>query len=349
MISGFRYPYAHINCRDLRAGASDWRQRMQFDMGRRILLAGLTAAFWRGTSFAERYPSRLVKLVVPGLPGGGIDIVARLIGPGLSRDLAQTVIVDDRPGGNATVGAAVVAHAPPDGYTVLISTSGPIINALGVTLTYEPERDLLPISRVMTSPFFLAVPQDSKFHSVTELLTAGRDTTQTVRYGHPGPGTTTHLATALFNDMAHAHFVGIPYHGAAGQATDTMNGQVQFGLFAAPDALSRRNAGLRILAVTSPQRSPLAPDIPTVAESGLPGYDAELWHGLFAPAHTPSPVIERLRSALAAATRDSTIRSRFRMLGMIPALDTPAEFQKTIAEERVKDLALARSLNLKTY
>ncbi len=201
----------------------------------------------------------------------------------------------------------------------------------------------------MTSPFFLAVPQDSKFHSVAELLAAGRDPTQTVRYGHPGPGTTTHLATALFNDMAHAHFVGIPYHGAAGQATDTMNGQLQFGLFAAPDALSRRNAGLRILAVTSARRSPLAPDIPTVAESGVPGYEAELWHGLFAPAHTPNPVVDRLHSALAAATHDAAIGSRFKTLGMIPVIDTPEQFRKIIAEERVKDLALARTLNLKTY
>lgn len=322
---------------------------MQFAIDRRTLLATVAAAIWNGASFAEGYPSRLVKLVVPGLAGGGVDIVARLIEPGLSKDLAQTVIVDDRPGGNATVGAAVVAHAPPDGYTVLISTSGPIINALGETLTYDPARDLLPISRVMTSPFFLAVPQDSKFHSVVELLGAGRDTTQTVRYGHPGAGTATHLASALFNAMAHAHFVGIPYHGAAGQATDTMNGQLQFGLFAAPDALSRRNAGLRILAVASAQRSPLAPDIPTIAEAGLPGYDAQVWHGLFAPSHTPAPVVERLRRALAAATGDSTVRSRFRMLGMLPVLDTPSEFQEAIAEERAKDLALARTLNLKAY
>jgi Tripartite tricarboxylate transporter family receptor len=124
--------------------------------------------------------------------------------------------------------------------------------------------------------------------------------------------------------MAHAHFVGIPYHGAAGQATDTMNGQLQFGLFAAPDALSRRNAGLRILAVTSAQRSPLAPDIPTVAESGLPGYEAELWHGLFAPAHTPGPIVERLSRALAAATRGSTTRSRL-LVGELAGLGSTDE------------------------
>lgn len=312
---------------------------------RRMLLVGLSA-FCSVASFAEEYPSRLVKLVVPGLAGGGIDIVARLVEPGLSHDLAETVIVDDRPGGNATVGAAVVAHALPDGYTVLISTSGPIVNALGENLTYDPEKDLLPVSRVMTSPFFLAVPQDSQFHSLAELLAAGRDSTQVIRYGHPGFGTTTHLATALFNDMAHAHFVGIPYHGAAGQAADTMNDQLQFGLFAAPDALSRRNSGLRILAVTSAQRSLLAPEIPTIAESGLPGYEAELWHGLFVPAGTPSLIIERLREALGAATHDSTIRSRFKTLGMIPVLDTPEEFGKIVAAERIKDLALVRSLNL---
>ena len=285
--------------------------------------------------------------MVPGLAGGGIDIVARLIEPGLSRDLGQKVIVDDRPGGNATLGTGVVAHAAPDGYTILISTSGPVINALGGALTYDPERDLEPISRVMTSPFFLAVPQDPKFKSVSELIAAGRDLAQTIRYGHPGPGTTTHLATALFNAMAGTRFVDIPYHGAAGQATDTMSGQVQFGLFAAPDALSRRDAGLRILAVTSAQRSDLAPDIPTVAESGLPGYEAELWHGLFVPTQTPRPVVLRIRSALAFALGDDAIRARFLKLGMVPVIDTPEQFSKLVSAQRAKDIGLARELGLK--
>jgi tripartite-type tricarboxylate transporter receptor subunit TctC len=284
---------------------------------------------------------------VPGLAGGGIDIVARVIEPVLSRNLAQTVIVDDRPGGNATVGAGVVAHAPPDGYTILTSTSGPIINALQENLTYDPARDLMPVSRIMTSPFFLAVPEGSKFHSVVDLIAAGRDPSQTIAYGHPGAGTTTHLATVYFNALAKTHFVGVPYHGAAGQATDTMSGQLQFGLFAAPDALSRRNAGLRILAVASAKRSPLAPDIPTIAESGLPGYEAELWHGIFVPAQTPKPVVERLRRALAAVSQDDSIRTRFMKLGMIPAFDTSEQFQEIIAKERAKDLALVRTLNLK--
>jgi tripartite-type tricarboxylate transporter receptor subunit TctC len=296
---------------------------------------------------ADEFPSRVIKLVVPGLAGGGIDIVARLIEPAMSNNLGQRVIVDDRAGGNATVGAAWVAHAAPDGYTLLISTSGPIINALGAEITYDVDTSFRPISRVMASPFFLCVPQDSTIRTVAELVAAGKDPNQIIRYGHPGPGTATHLATALLDKMANTHFVGIPYHGAAGQASDTISGQLQFGLFAAPDALSRRNSGFRILAVSSAQRSVLAPDIPTIAESGVPGYEAELWHGLFAPAQTPQPIIERVHQGLAAALHDDATRSRFLALAMVPTLDTPDDFAAIVKAQKEKDLALAKELKLK--
>ena len=313
---------------------------------RLLMLAGFLAIPATSPHAGEEFPSHVVKLIVPGLAGGGIDIVARLVEPAVSRNLGQRMIVDDRPGGNATVGAALVAHAAPDGYTILISTSGPIINALGAEITYDADASFQPISRVMASPFFLVVPQNSKFRTVAELVAAGKDPSQIIRYGHPGPGTATHLATALLDKMAGTHFVGIPYHGAAGQANDTINGQLQFGLFAAPDALSRRDSGFRILAASSAKRSMLAPDIPTIAESGVPGYEAELWHGLFAPAQTPLPIIERIRQALASALQDESTRSRFLALAMVPTLDTPNEFAAVVKSQKEKDLALVKSLKL---
>ena len=230
---------------------------------RLLMLAGFLAIPATSPHAGEEFPSHVVKLIVPGLAGGGIDIVARLVEPAVSRNLGQRMIVDDRPGGNATVGAALVAHAAPDGYTILISTSGPIINALGAEITYDADASFQPISRVMASPFFLVVPQNSKFRTVAELVAAGKDPSQIIRYGHPGPGTATHLATALLDKMAGTHFVGIPYHGAAGQANDTINGQLQFGLFAAPDALSRRDSGFRILAASAP--------------------NVQCWHQIFPP------------------------------------------------------------------
>jgi len=212
-----------------------------------------------GFASCEESPSRIVKLVVGAPAGGGIDIVARLIEPVMSQSLGQKIIVDNRPGANQSIGAGFVAHSPPDGYTMLISTSGPVTNALSAPVSYDPATAFQSISRVMTSPFFLVVPEKSKLKTVGDLIAAGKDPSQVIRYGHPGPGTATHLATALLNKVAGTNFVGIPYRGSAGQIQDTISGELQFGLLAAPDALSRRNDGLRILGVSGATRSVLAP------------------------------------------------------------------------------------------
>jgi tripartite-type tricarboxylate transporter receptor subunit TctC len=265
----------------------------------------------------------------------------------MSQNLSQKIIVDNRPGANGIVGATFVAHAPPDGYTIFISTAGPVTNALNAPISYDVKTAFQPISRVMTSPFFLVVAESSKIKTVADLIAAGKDPKETIRYGHPGLGTVTHLASALLGKMAGANFVAIPYRGSAGQVQDTLSGQVQFGLLAAPDALSRRNDGLRILAVSSAERSVLAPDIPTIAESGVPGYDVALWHGLFAPAQTPRPIVERVRSALAAAQQDQATRARFTALGMVPVLDTPEQFATIVKSQLEKDATLAKELDLK--
>jgi tripartite-type tricarboxylate transporter receptor subunit TctC len=224
-----------------------------------------------------------------------------------------------------------------------------VTNALNAPVSYDAATAFQPISRVMNSPFFLVVPEKSKLKTVGDLIAAGKDRTQVIRYGHPGPGTATHLATELLNKMAGTNFIGIPYRGSAGQIQDTISGELQFGLLAAPDALSRRNdGGLRILGVSDGTRSVLAPDIATIAEQGVPGYDVALWHGLFAPAQTPRPIIERLRSALASAQKDEGVRARFLGLGMEPVLDTPEEFAKIVKTQQEKDSALVKGLDLKT-
>jgi tripartite-type tricarboxylate transporter receptor subunit TctC len=313
----------------------------------KILLAAALLASVHGFANCEESPSRIVKMVVGAPAGGGIDIVARLIEPVMSQSLGQKVIVDNRPGANQSLGAGFVAHSPPDGSTLLISTSGPVTNALNAPVSYDAATAFQPISRVMTSPFFLVVPDKSKIKTVGDLIAAGKDRAQVIRYGHPGPGTATHLATELLNKMAGTNFVGIPYRGSAGQIQDTISGELQFGLLAAPDALSRRNDGLRILGVSGATRSILAPDIPTISEQGVPGYDVALWHGLFAPAQTPRPVVERLRSALASAQQDEGVRARFLGLGMEPILDTPEEFSSIVRTQQEKDSALVKELDLK--
>ena len=313
----------------------------------RALLLGALIASAYGVATADDYPSRIIKLVVAAPPGGGIDIVGRLIEPTMSQNLGQKIIVDNRPGANGIVGATFVAHAPPDGYTIFISTAGPVTNALNAPISYDVKTAFQSISRVMTSPFFLVVAESSKIKTVADLIAAGKDPKETIHYGYPGLGTVTHLASALLGKMAGANFVAIPYRGSAGQVQDTLSGQVQFGLLAAPDALSRRNDGLRILAVSSAERSVLAPDIPTIAESGVPGYDVALWHGLFAPAQTPRPIVERVRSALAAAQQDEATRARFTALGMVPVLDTPEQFATIVKSQLEKDATLAKELDLK--
>jgi tripartite-type tricarboxylate transporter receptor subunit TctC len=313
----------------------------------KTLLAAVLLVTTHGFAHCQDFPSRIVRLVVGASAGGGIDIVARLIEPTMSQRLGQKIIIDNKPGANQSLGAGFVAQAPPDGYTLLISTSAPMTNVLNAPISYDAATAFQPISRVMSSPFFLVVPQNSKLRTVAELIAAGRDPAQVIRYGHPGAGTTTHLATVLLAKMAGTNFVGIPYKGSAGQVQDTINGELQFGLLAAPDALSRRNEGLRILAVSSAARSALAPDVPTVAEEGVPGYDVTLWHGLFAPAQTPRPIVETLRAALAAATRDEATRARFLALGMVPVVDTPEEFAAIVRDQAQKDSAAAKDLDLK--
>jgi tripartite-type tricarboxylate transporter receptor subunit TctC len=312
----------------------------------KTLLAAVLLASSYGFARCQDFPSRIVRLVVGAPAGGGIDIVARLIEPTMSQRLGQKIIVDNKPGANQSLGAGFVAHAPPDGYTLLISTAAPVTNVLNAPISYDAATAFQPISR-MSSPFFLVVPQNSKLRTVADLIAAGRDPAQVIRYGHPGAGTATHLATVLLNKMAGTNFVGIPYKGSAGQVQDTINGELQFGLLAAPDALSRRNEGLRILAVSSAARSALASDVPTVAEEGVAGYDVALWHGLFAPARTPRPIVETLRAALAAATRDEATRARFLALGMVPVVDTPEEFAAIVRDQAQKDSAAAKDLDLK--
>jgi tripartite-type tricarboxylate transporter receptor subunit TctC len=313
----------------------------------RALIVGALIAGACGVVIADDYPSRIIKLVVAAPPGGGIDIVGRLIEPAMSQNLGQKIIVDNRPGANGIVGATFVAHAPPDGYTIFISLAGPVTNSLNVPISYDVKTAFQPISRVMTSPFFLVVPESSKIKTVADLIAAGKDPKETIHYGHPGLGTVTHLATELFAKMAGARFVGVPYRGSAAQVTDTLSGQVQFSLLAAPDALSRRNEGLRILAASTAERSVLAPDVPTIAESGVPGYDVALWHGLFVPAQTPRPTVERIRAALATAQQDEAIRARFTALGMVPVLDTPEQFATIVKNQLDKDAALVKELDLK--
>ncbi len=301
-----------------------------------------------GAAVAQDFPTRPVRMINPFQAGGGLDVAARLIQPIMSQKLGQQVVVESRAGAGGMVGAGAVAHSPPDGYTILITTSGPVVNSLGAQINYDVKTAFQPISRVMTAPLLLVVAETSPIKTVADLIARGKDASQKTSYGHPGVGTATHFAAALFTSMTGANFVGVPYKGASPQATDTIAGHVEFSFLSAPDAMSKLGRGLRALAVASLKRSPLVPEVPTIAEAGVPGYEFELWYGLFAPAGTPHPIVEKIRQSLLAALADEMVKSRFLELGMVPDPTTPEEFAAVVRIQAETDIKLAAVLGMKT-
>ena len=310
------------------------------------LIAGVIgASLIASAGAAQDFPARPIRMVNPFQAGGGLDVAARIIQPIMAQTLGQQIVVDNRPGGGGTVGAGQVAHAPPDGYTILITTSGPVVNSLQAPINYDVKTAFQPISRVMTAPLFLVVAESSPLRSVADLIARGKD--RETSYGHPGTGTATQFAAALFSSMTGSKFVGVPYKGAAPQAQDTIAGHVQFSFLSAPDAMPQLGRGLRALAVASRERTPLAPEVPTISASGVPGYTFDLWYGLFAPAGTPRPIVERLRAALLAAVGDDNVRARFLSLGMVPDPTTPDEFAEIVRKQAETDAGLVKALGLK--
>lgn len=318
------------------------------DLKLRVLAASLGLIGIAGAAVAQDFPTRPVRMINPFQAGGGLDVAARLIQPIMSQELGQPVVIESRPGAGGMVGAGTVAHSPPDGYTILITTSGPVVNSLGAQINYDVNTAFQPISRVMTAPLLLVVAESSPLKTVADLIARGRDPKQQTSYGHPGVGTATHFAAALFTSMTGTNLVGVPYKGASPQATDTIAGHVQFSFLSAPDSISKLGRGLRALAVASLKRSPLVPDVPTIDEAGVTGYQFDLWYGLFAPAGTPRPVVEKIRRSLLAALADETVKSRFLELGMVPDPTTPEEFAAVVRRQADTDIKLATSLGLKS-
>lgn len=313
----------------------------------RLLAASVVLAAVAGAAVAQEFPTRPIRMINPFQAGGGLDVAARMIQPIMSQKLGQQVIIESRPGAGGMVGAGAVAHSPPDGYTILITTSGPMVNSLGAQINYDVKTAFQPISRVMTAPLLLVVAETSPIKTVTELVARGKNASQQTSYGHPGIGTATQFAAALFASMTGANFVGVPYKGAAPQATDTMAGHVEFSFLSAPDAMSKLGRGLRALAVASLKRSPLMPEVPTIDEAGVTGYEFDLWYGMFAPAGTPRPIVEQIRQSLLAALADETVRARFLELGMVPDPTTPEEFAAVVRKQAETDIKLAALLGLK--
>jgi len=314
------------------------------------LSAALAVSALHAAAAAEAYPARPVRFVVAFPPGGGTDIIARSIAQKLAERIAQQVVVDNRPGAGGNIGTDIVAKSAPDGYTMLMGSAGPLaINAnLFGKMPFDPIRDLAPVTLAASTPNVLLVHPSLRAASVGDLIALAKARPGEINFASSGYGTPAHLAGELFNSMARVKLVHVPYKGAAPALADLLGGQVQLMFSTMPPALPHVKDGkLRALAVTSLKRSPAAPELPTVDEIALPGFEANTWHGVVVPAGTPAAIVARLNREIVAILHLPDVVERFSSQGAEALGSTPEEFAAYIRSETVKWAKVVRESGAK--
>ena len=293
------------------------------------LAALLLPAFSADDAWAL-YPDRIVRIVVPFAPGGGTDVIARTLAQEMAKDLGATVVIENKPGAGTIIGTQAVAASEPDGYTLLMGTFANAVNpSLNARLPYDPHKDFAPVALIARSFNIVVVNPKSPIHSIADLIAAAKADPDKLSYGTFGTGTSAHLAGELFKNMAKVNLTTVPYKGAAPGITDLIGGQIQVMFTTVASAASLIAGGqLRALAVTSAERSPAFPHLPTVAEAGVPGYSAESWYGLFAPARTPADVIDRLNKAAALAVQSEAFKRLAVNEGLVMIAGPPQELER---------------------
>jgi tripartite-type tricarboxylate transporter receptor subunit TctC len=304
----------------------------------RKLALSLVAALLPAAVFAQAYPSKPLHLIVPAAAGGTVDILARAMAPKLGEGLGQPVVVENRPGAGTNIGMEAVVKSEPDGHTAVI---GGVPVATNTTLysrmSFDPAKDLAPVSLLVTSGNVLVVNPSLPVTSVKELIDYARKRPGELHFGSPSTGSTPHLAGELFNSLAGVKMVHVPYKGAAQGLNDLVGGRLQLSFDNIPPAIPHVRSGkLRALAVTAARRSPLLPELPTVAEAGLPGFDVSAWFGLLVPAATPAEVVQRLNAETVKALRDPAARERLERLGFAVVGSSAAEFAAHIQKEAAR-------------
>lgn len=303
-----------------------------------IACVAMAAAALCGTANAETFPTKPITIVVPFSPGGATDIMSRLLAERLNNRLGQTVIVENRPGAGTMIASEYVARAPADGYTLLMAASSlGIAPSLYKKVNYDPIKDFAPVSQVASVVHVLVVKPSLPVKNVAELITWLKANPSKANYGSVGAGTSTHLEAELFNSVAGVKMEHIPYKGSAPALTAMVGGQldVMFDAYASSGPFIK-DGKLRLLAVTTAERSKSLPDTPTVAESGLPGYEAMPWLGLMAPVGTPPAVVNRLNTEVAEVLKEPEVQAKFRSLGLDIIGSTPAEFSAFLKKDIVK-------------
>jgi tripartite-type tricarboxylate transporter receptor subunit TctC len=276
------------------------------------------------------YPDRIVKIVVPFAPGGGTDVISRTLAQEMTQNLGVTVVVENKPGAGTIIGTQAVAVSDPDGYTLLMGTFANAVNpSLNAKLPYDPQKDFAPVALVARSFNIVVVNPNSPFKSIADLIAAAKAAPDKLSYGTFGIGTSAHLAGELFKDMAKVNLTTVHYKGAAPAITDLLSGQIQVMFTTVASAAALIESGqLRALAVTSAERSPAFPQLPTVAEAGVPGYAAESWYGLFAPAKTPADVVDRLNKSAAMAVQSDAFKKLAVNEGLVMVARPPEELDR---------------------
>jgi tripartite-type tricarboxylate transporter receptor subunit TctC len=313
------------------------------------IIALLAAALVCAAAQAQSYPAKPIRFIVSFPPGGSSDLMARLIAPLMAEKLGQPVLVENRPGAGGNIGVDAVAKSAADGYTIGLAAAGALSTNISLypNMPFHPEKDLAPVSMLAMIPFFL-VAHPSQPASLKQVLDAAKAKPGAIAYGYGGNGSTMHMVGELLNMTAGVKLQGVPYKGSGPVAADVLAGQVPLGVVDVPSAIAHVRAGkMRALAVSTKRRIAAAPEVPTMDEAGVPGYEAIGWFGVVAPANTPADIVSRLNREIASALAVPEVRERSIAAGAEPAASTPQEFAAMIREETRKWAQVIKTAEIK--
>jgi tripartite-type tricarboxylate transporter receptor subunit TctC len=343
-----KMPYRSCPINDKATQESYMAQRLN------MIFCGAAAlvAIWTMPGHAQQahYPDRALRVVVPSPPGGGNDIIGRIVADDLGKRLGQQALVDNRPGGSTVIGAEIVARAAPDGYTLLITshTTYALLPNLRARLSYDPQRDFAPVSLLATQSFALAVHPSLPANTVKQVIALARARPGQLTFSSAGTGTGTHFSGEQFKVLARLDMLHVPYKGGNTAINAVLSGEttMTFGSLSAlsPFITAKK---LRVIAVTSAKRSPLDPKIPTIAESGLPGYEMTPWYGLTVPKGTPQAIVERLNATIMAGLQTRDMQERMARVGYEPEGSTPAQLAAHIKTELARYAKLIKAIGFK--
>jgi tripartite-type tricarboxylate transporter receptor subunit TctC len=318
-------------------------------MKKLMLMAFISlATFWAPNVFAQDYPNKPIKVLVGYAPGGAVDLVARTLGQSLSSSLGQPIVVENKPGAGTNIAVKQLIDSPPDGYTLMVAA-----NALAANMSlYKPQpfdidKDITPIAMIGRVPVVIAAPIDSKYQKLSDLIKAAKANPDYITYGTPGNGATPHMAMKFFEQAAGISLKHVPYKGGSPAITDVIGGQLDLVavnmLEVAPQVKSGK---LKIIAVMSAKRSPLFPEVPTIAESGFPGFEASVWYSLIAPAKTPNAIVKMLHAQVEKALQSKEMIERLSSVGGEVSPGTTAQFTAYLNSERKRYEKLVRDANI---